>query len=414
MRGRAIAYNGIWSLAAQVFWRGGLIAASMLLARHLSTSEFAAYSYFAMTITLLATYAALGMGMTATRTFAQAMQEGDERRAPVGTLITLSTILSLLLVLIVLLIPEGVLTSGLGVSRILLATGACVMSLGVVPGGAIVGVEKYRESAVSSALAGLLTLGGSWLAIVLGDPEVAMIAIVVGGFVLAACQYAIVGRAIGWRRMLSGCGLALAKVKALYEFAGPMMLVSAMAGSGAWLVGRMILSASGAAEFALYSIGMQWFALAVLLPNVVARVLFPRMVREADLGAARAKRTLVGATQLAMASAVVVGVFGVALGPWIARAYGSSYAGERWLIAAFMAAGLVNAPISTMGNALLAWGRQRTWAAVTGVWFVVLLSVAAAANASGQGAWSGSVAQGVANTVQLVVTIVVCKRLGLV
>lgn len=288
------------------------------------------------------------------------------------------------------------------------------MSLGVVPGGAIVGVEKYRESAVSSALAGLLALGGSWLAVALGSPEVAMIAIVAGGLLLAVCQYVIVGRAIGWHSMLSDSGLAPAKVKQVYEFAGAMMLVAAMTGSGAWLVGRMILSASGPAEFALYSIGMQWFALAALLPNVVARVLFPRMVREADLGALHARGTLVGATQLAMVSAVVVVLLCVALGPWIARAYGGAYAAGRWLIGAFMAAGLLNAPISTMGNAVLARSRQRTWAAVTGVWFVVLLSVAAAASACGQGAWSGSVSQGVANAVQLMVTIVVCKRLGLV
>lgn len=113
-----MAYNGMWSLAAQVFWRGGLIAASMLLARHLSTSEFAVYSYFAMTITLLATYAALGLGMTATRTFAQAMREGDQHSALIGTLITLSAVLSLLLAVIVLLIPEGILSPQVWVYRV--------------------------------------------------------------------------------------------------------------------------------------------------------------------------------------------------------------------------------------------------------------------------------------------------------
>jgi hypothetical protein len=83
-------------------------------------------------------------------------------------------------------------------------------------------------------------------------------------------------------------------------------------------------------------------------------------------------------------------------------------------MAAFMFAGLLNAPIAPMGNAILARDGTKTWAWVTGVWFVVLIVVGAAGALAGLGAWTGAMAQTAGNAVQLGITALVCRRRALV
>jgi len=389
---------------------------TVVLARSLPVAEFAAYSYFQMTSTMFAAYASLGLGVSASRFFAEAGHERPgQAQVPLGTLITLSLVLACIVLLVVLTLPTEAVTAGLAVPVPLLAMGAAAIALGVVPGGAVLGAEKYAQAAAVSGLSGGLLLGSSVLAVIRQEPSIAMAALVVCSVVQAAGQLLVAGRAVGWTRVRIGLIPSKGQVRSIFAFTGPMMIVSIMTGSGAWIVGRLIIDGvNGEAAFALYSIGMQWFSLTLLVPGMVARVLLPRMVRLKHVALGRASGLLLKSTWLVTWVALAVGVVGVLASPLLTRVYGSSLEIGRWFIAAYMAAGFVNAPLTTMGNAVIANDGQGAWMRITGIWFTLLLLIAWGAVEGRVGGVTGAVAQGISSLVQLGVTVLYCRRIGLV
>jgi len=105
MNARALATNAVWALASHVLHRGSLMLGAILLARSLPTGDFAAYSYFQMTVAMLTTYAAMGLGVTASRFFAEYGHQRDGAAAPLGTLLALSFGLAAVAFLVILLLP---------------------------------------------------------------------------------------------------------------------------------------------------------------------------------------------------------------------------------------------------------------------------------------------------------------------
>ena len=94
MSARLLATNAVWSLVGHILHRGSLMLGAILLARSLATDSFAAYSYFQMTVSMLSTYAALGLGVTASLHFAELGHENGGPPAPIGTLLAISLVLA--------------------------------------------------------------------------------------------------------------------------------------------------------------------------------------------------------------------------------------------------------------------------------------------------------------------------------
>ena len=399
---RRLANNAFWSLIGHLLFRGSLMVATIFLARHLDTRAFATYSYFQLTIAMLATFGELGMGVTASRLFAEIGHESKVRDpSPIGTLWCLSLVVSVALAGIVLMIPVSWLSAGLPVPRWLLAMGVFVLAVGIVPGGAVLGLEQYRQSAVVSALGGLSMLAGATWAALQSSATIGMVTLVIAFLVKSGGDALLVLRSVGVSRLFGRWRLHRKEMRRVLGFGGPMFAVTLMSGSGAWLLGRMILGGPGGEHaFALYSIGMQWFALALLVPGMISRVTLPRLVRT-DLsseGGAADSRTLVrrGAVMTVL-SGVAVAAGGVAAGPWLLWMYGANFDAGRWFIAAFMLAAVLGAPANLIGNAIIARDGQWRWLLLTLVWLAALL--AAGRFSVSVGAWAGAVSQGFAAAV---------------
>ena len=265
---------------------------AIILARALPTTDFAAYSYFQMTVAMIGAYAALGLGTTASRYFAEVGHEtAGAPPKPLGALCSISAIFSLAAGLAVFAMPASWLNANLAVPQWLMATGVAATALGVVPGGAILGLEQYRAATVISLVHGALLIIATVIAARHQAPVVAMVAFVLGAFVQAAGQFAVVLRIVGWKRICDRIFFTRKDAAQIMHFAGPMFLVTLMAASGSWLVGRIILhSAEGTRNFALYSIGLHWYSLALLLPGMVSRVILPRLVRASGQSTAQSKK----------------------------------------------------------------------------------------------------------------------------
>ena len=79
------------------------------------------------------------------------------------------------------------------------------------------------------------------LAVTLEDIRVAMLTAVLAALFQAIGEGFIVIRELGWSWVMEGARLRKDDISEILKFAGPMFLVSLLAASGAWLLGRMIL-----------------------------------------------------------------------------------------------------------------------------------------------------------------------------
>lgn len=370
MSARTLAANAFWSLVGHVLHRGSLMLGAILLARNLATDGFAAYSYFQMTVSMLATYAALGLGVTASRYFAEFGHEGAGSPAPVGTLLAGSLFLALAAFLLILLLPAGWLDAGMALPQWLIALGVAVTVVSIVPGGGILGLEKYRAASLVSLVSGLWMLALTGLAARQQSPLLGMWAIISSQLIQTLGQLLVIARCIGWQAIAASCRWSAQEVRRLAGFAGPMFIVSILAGSGTWIVGRMILADSGDREFAVYAIGLQWFALGSLLPGMVSRVVLPRLVRDRGQDNRRLVRT---GLLMALLPAAVFVIFGYLVASWLISFYGDLYADYALVIPAFLCIAAFNAPINTIGNGIVAKDGQKQWLAMSITVFIFLI-----------------------------------------
>lgn len=409
--------NAAWSLIAHLLGRGSLVVASILLARSLKTTEFAAYSYFQLTVSMLAAYSAMGMGVAASRFFAEAGHVPEDRTPPIGTLWVLSSFAGLVFALAVLGLPTSWVEGGLELPRWLLSLGVFVMTLGVVPAGGILGLERYREATLAAAAAAVIVVTGSLLAGRAGSAAGAMWAFVLASLVQTAGNAWVVVRKIGLPSLIASNRYRAQDLGKIAGFAGPMTVVSLLSASGAWVVGRIILAGnSGEQGFALYIIGLQWFSLALLLPGMLSRVILPRLIRgRLELGVPMAIAPSVLVRQgayLTLATAIAMCLVGALLSPWLWALYGIDYGPGAWLIIAFMAAAIPAAPVNTLGNAILADDGQMGWLLATGVWFACLIVLAGAS--APLGVWSGAIAHGIAYSLMIVFVVRMTRQRNLV
>lgn len=414
---KVLATNAVWTTLATLLARGSLVVASIILARHLDAAGFAGYSYFQLTVSMLAAYSSMGLGVTASRFFAESSRVEVENMPPVGTLWVASLLLGLMISLIVLCFPQGWLGTELYVPQWLLAVGILSMSIDVVPSGAILGLELYKKATYITAMSAIVLILGASLASVAACPVCAMVVFVTATLLKAIGNAIVVLRNFGLKPLLRNSLFRKVDIKVIASLAGPMTGVTFLAASGSWLVGRMILNApNGSDEFALYAIGLQWFSLALFLPNMVARVVLPSMVKALRVVSNQtngdAKLLTRQGVLLAVCAAVIVSLVGSSVSAWVLPLYGETLQINQWFLAAFMLAAIPSAPVNILGNVIVASNQQREWLAISIGWFCCLLVIAR--SSLGYGAWAGVIANGLASIVLATMAFIWARKKGLV
>jgi O-antigen/teichoic acid export membrane protein len=400
-----------WSMLSHLFSRGSMMLSAVLLARFLTEHDFAVYSYFQMTATMIATYAAMGLGVTASKFFAELNHENEEKRTDViksiGTLWVLSIGLAFAAALVVFLIPIASLTSGLNIPVWLFALCVLVMALDIIPSGGILGLEQYKKVALISFFTGCINLIGAYISTKKNLPIYSMWALVMGCATQAFGEMYVIRRSVGWSIFFRLFVFDYSKLKNVFSFVGPMFLVSVMAGSGTWILGKIILNGSdGKHEFALYSIGLQWFSLALFIPGMISRVVLPRLIRSKRNDN---QNTLYLSGAMALTASIAFAIIGIFFRDLIMSLYGSEYAmNSSSLILLYLLAAIFYAPANTLGNALVAHGYQLIWLFITMVWFFAVLITGFLF--VDLGSEMGAYAQMIGGLVMLISSIFFCRK----
>lgn len=283
----------------------------------------------------------------------------------------LGLILALFSFILIMILPISLLDGGLPIPQWLLALGVSMTIAGIVPGGGILGLEKYRTACLVSLLSAACILVLTAFAAIKLSPIIGMWSIIVAFIVQTIGQTIVLVRATGWKTLVTTFRWTSSDLRSIGSFTGPMALVTMLAASANWVVGRFILADSGETEFALYTIGLQWLSLGLLLPGMVSRVVLPRVVRTRGGDSRSLVRQAIAMT-LAPSGIMVVG--GFALAPWLMNLYGPKYGYAAYVIPAYLLIALLSAPINTLGNAIVANDGQWRWLQLTFIWFFGLIS----------------------------------------
>lgn len=404
----ALIGHTLWYGAATAAAQGSAWIATVLLARGLSMSEFAAYGYYQLTVVTAAAYGSVGLGLTTSRLVAEG---APGRAAPWGALGALALGAALLVAAILSMLPEAWVAGGLDVPRWLLALGAAVTALQAMPEGAVLGLERFRAVTAVSLLSGVGRLGAAWLAAQRGAPVLAMAGLVAAAALRIAGFGAVLLRAVGLTDLRRGATIGPAEVVRIVRVAAPLFATSLVSASGAWLVGRFIL-ARGEHPFALYMIGIYWFSVGLWLPNLIGRVLLLRLGRTLRTSRGASVALVRQSIVTAAAAAGVLGLGALVAGPRVLALYGPDYAANGLLIGAFLGAALLGAPKDSLAHALIADDGQIEWLKYTAARFVLLLATAALAG--GTGVWAAALAFAAGEACLVVLGFRGCRRRRLV
>lgn len=369
-----------------------MVVSTIILARSFETSSFAAYTYFQLTIAMFSAYAAMGLEVTASRYFAEIAIIKSDRKSPPASLIWMISIgIGVIASLTLFAVPQEWLTAGLSVPRWILVLGVFALTINVVPSGGILGLQKYKEASLISGGAGLVMVSSAVYATMQNSIDIAMLGVIFAVFLHAVGQSILIVIVCGFTRLHKGLSFKYEDFRLVFGFAGPMFLVSLLSASGAWLVGRLILNATNEYQFSLYTIGMQWYALGLLLPGVVSRVILPRLVMHSVHLHAENTKNSISLVRMSAGLSLLLAIgmlFAVLIfSPWLVSLYGDKYTSLRWLLFFFGIAAMFSAPVNSFGNALVANNGQFVWLQFTIVSTAVLIVTTMATES--MGVWAG-------------------------
>lgn len=402
--------DAFWVAASQLFSRGSVIVAAIVLTNSFNATDFAAYSYYQITISMVSSYVAMGLGVAASKYFAEIdLNDKNNNKSPVGFIWILSIIVSIVGVLALVLSYFFGVESTAGVPLYTYALGFAVVSSTIVPSGAVLGLNKYKQSTFISIACSFFLMLGIWHAAKINSPIFAINSLVVASFLQVIGESYIVIKVVGWGLLFNRKQFSVENFRKILSVSGVMFFVTLFTASGSWLVGQNIIkNEDGVHQFSMYVIGMQWFSLGMFLPGIIGRVVFPKIVKlfyKNDSEPTEIRRLAFLSAGSSAIVAVVVAIFCIICSPWILKFYGKAYSLNLELMASFFIAAVIVAPAGTLGNIIIASGGHKKWLFLIGISFVGM--ICAALFFVSRGAISGAIAHIFYGSILLIGSIVV-------
>lgn len=229
-----IIKNTLLLTISHILSRGGLILSSIVISSLMDEANFLIYSYFILTSTTISIYSALGIGITTSKLYTELNKSVNNTDSPI-----------------------------------------IIMCIDIYASNALIGLEKYMSLCVSSFVFLISTMIVIYLSIKNNNIYYAIIGLIISAALQLILHSLFLFLYLSKMHYLSKIKVKLAHLKEIAKTMGPMMFVSLFAASTTWIIGQYILSSQDNAtiEFNLFSIGLQWFSLAVFIPTVFSRVL---------------------------------------------------------------------------------------------------------------------------------------------
>lgn len=361
-----IIKNTILLTISHILSRGGLILSSIVISSLMDEANFLIYSYFILTSTTISIYSALGIGITTSKLYTELNKSVNNTDSPIITIWILNIIIAFLGGLLFIFFSEKIIPNSIELKNIYFTCLIIVMCIDVYASNALIGLEKYMSLCVSSFVFLISTMIVIYLSIKNNNIYYAIIGLIISAALQLILHSLFLFLYLSKMHYLSKIKVKLAHLKEIAKTMGPMMFVSLFAASTTWIIGQYILSSQDNAtiEFNLFSIGLQWFSLAVFIPTVFSRVLLNYFINYSHADTLTiAKKNIF----LMLTLFLVIAAFSYICFPLIEMVY-EKYKVPILLIPIFILTAGINASSNILGNILISKNKEWIWL------FIVTLS----------------------------------------
>lgn len=367
--------NIIYATISQILGRGSFMLASILLAKNLSLEDYSNYSYLIITANMIGIYSSLGLGVIASRNFAKLRIHKNTALEEIATLWYINIIITIFIGITLSLGFGSFLLSNNSIPNSLFTALVLSITLGIVPAGAIQGLSAFKAGAKISIISFFIMISCSIWSSSTGLILPAILGLILSQWYKTISEGIYTIKAISIKSLHITFNQFFNGLKRILEPVCSTALVSILAGSGVWIIGTLLKKISGDYEFALFSIGIQWYAIVLFLPGIMTRVVFAQQVKLASEKNKKREKTAHLKINL-IRNLLISSIFAtllILIGPWIINLYGPKFTGMHHSLIGYLIAGVSGSAVNLVGNALVAEGRTRTWLILTTIWLLILV-----------------------------------------
>lgn len=388
----------VWMTISHLLSRGSIILSGMLVARYLDQTAFSSYSYLLLTATMIAIYSAMGIGITTTKYYAKL--ETQKESTPIATLGLLNLILAIITVVLFFIFNKFIVPYNLHIPIVIMGAVILCMTLDIYSSNALIGLEKFRQLAYVSIFSTIINLLSVGLAIYNKNIIYSMGGLALSAFVQFSLNISCVVVNLRKLNLFSILTIRYQHTKEIFKTIGPMLFVSLIAASGTWVIGRFILldySKNALEQFALYSIGLQWYSIALFLPTMISKVILPKLIKTSHKSSIHLLRKNCWIVFGICFSFAICGLFAQ---PLISAFYGEKYDIPKGLIFAYLCAATLSAPANIIGNTIIANNKEFEWLLIVICSFLTNLAISYFT--LDLGAWMGALALSLSSLMLLI------------
>jgi O-antigen/teichoic acid export membrane protein len=380
--GRRFAHGALWSLLGAVASRGLQLAAFVVVARTLGEVRFGELGVTQSTVGMFATFAGLGLGVTAAKHVAEFRRTDPEQA---GKILSLSEIGSMLVGACFALALFGL--APLLAKRTLAAPHLApylrasavflfFTTLNDVQTGGLSGFEAFRAIARVSVWGGITT----FVLLALGAYGWGVHGAVWGMAASASVSWALSRAAL--RREIAQARVPVRRprvaqdLRVLWEFSLPAVMAGAMVGPVNWMCSAIVVNGpAGYAEMGFFSAANQWRMAILFLPNLIAGVALPIL---AGLYGARDhiqhQRILYYSVFITGCVSFCVALAVSLLSPWIMFLYGKGYAARFPVLILLAICAVLMAMCTLVGQGIASEGRMWAGFSLNAIWGATLVT----------------------------------------
>lgn len=394
--------NTIWMMLSHLLSRGTIVLCGVLVAKFFNAESFTSYSFFILTITTIAIYSAMGLGVTATKFYAQL---DIKKNTPIISLWLLNLVLALFGSLVFFIFFAYIVPVELNINKFLMVLIIFFTSMDIYNLNALIGLEKYKslaKIAISSSVINLLFL---FLAIYENNIIFSMYGLLIATFLQFFFGFFTLLKYLDNNNLYNKIKIQILDFNIILKSMGPLIFVSIISASGTWVIGRLILSDSNK-NFANFSIGMQWYSLALFIPTMVSRVLLPFLIKNKN----DHTKLIFNNCYLVVFFCLFFSLMSYIMHPFINSFYGDQYGLHPFLIPSYLLAAAIGASSNILGNFIISKNKEIQWLYLVCVTFLTVLISCFLFKDYGE--WVGSISLGVGSLVLVLCSIFIIKKIN--
>jgi O-antigen/teichoic acid export membrane protein len=369
-----LTVGAFWSTVASGAGQAFTLASTVICGRVLGPGDYGRFALVVSTVTLFATVAALGLGVTATRYIAEYRRAEPERAGRVLGLSSISACGAGLLVAACLVAAAPWLSStflhapqlanDLKIAAIFMFFSA----FNTHQVGSLSGFEAFKPLTIAHLGRGIITLPLVTVGALIGGLHGAVIATALSSG-LACILYAVVLKHQCRRhRVRIDYAIGREEWKLLYRFSIPVVIAGLSFTPAVWLTNALLARSSGYAELGVFNAAMQWQLIILFFATAVSNVGLPLLshtLPERDMH--KYKRVLAWIFVATTGSALVVATPVAVAAPTMMQLFGRGFQHSDVTVRLLCLSAVLSAMNIVVGHAI--WSLDAT---VSGVLLALL------------------------------------------